>query len=616
MKHSISIVLAAAIGLAGVSVFTCRSASGAGIEKPEFEFAGYRIPDYGDQESVDLLAGLLADADPLTRQQATRDLGWTNNHAAFVPLKKALLDKAPAVRVAAVAAAVELGGDSAAEFVVKALGAKEPAVCLAGIYGAARLRVAKAAEKLGPIARDASRPRVRAAALTALTELGLAAPESTLKKALADAAVVVRLAAARNTLQLKKADGLIAVLMQLAEKDPVPAVRAGVLPVLGKFAAGKAGNILRRVSKNPNPLIRRGAVLAYHNARQNQRIPEFLEDEVSIVRLAAIVAAGDLKITSTRNRLMALMLEAPDEQTHLAAREALLRIAAADTPQNARKQLAELLKEFKEVRAEIERLGKEEAKAKKKKKKKSKKKKFELPVAKRKYELIERNGVACCRIIGEMKYRQACNFLLKHLDELPLDSPVLGEAAWALGKLDDLNAVGPLMALLEKCRKRGIKYFKALVAMRAAPPYSPIVTGRVIRSLGDLKARKAVAALLRIPKVDVQGMRMNHESAEMIRAMGQLECPENREKFRGCVLEILSDEGLKFEARFSAAVLAARWKMSKALQTLRQLLTEERPGPMGMQLAGWAIQEISGKTPEIPEPYLKKGPWILTQTGK
>ena len=48
---------------------------------------------------------------------------------------------------------------------------------------------------------------------------------------------------------------------------------------------------------------------------------------------------------------------------------------------------------------------------------------------------------------------------------------------------------------------------------------------------------------------------------------------------------------------------------------LADVVAKERPGWEMMRSAGWSIQTISGKSPDIPKPRTKQGKWIITRIG-
>ena len=79
---------------------------------------------------------------------------------------------------------------------------------------------------------------------------------------------------------------------------------------------------------------------------------------------------------------------------------------------------------------------------------------------------------------------------------------------------------------------------------------------------------------------------------------------------------VLKDqEGYQRSAQFEMCKAAGRLKIQAALEPLDELLNEDRFSRLTMAGAAWGIQEITGKTPPIPDPVLNQGgSWIVKQT--
>ena len=63
--------------------------------------------------------------------------------------------------------------------------------------------------------------------------------------------------------------------------------------------------------------------------------------------------------------------------------------------------------------------------------------------------------------------------------------------------------------------------------------------------------------------------------------------------------------------RFESAKSLGRLKADVAVDDLRWLLTEDRYDKRLMWAAAWAIQEITGKTPNVGLPKPNQGDWII-----
>ena len=74
---------------------------------------------------------------------------------------------------------------------------------------------------------------------------------------------------------------------------------------------------------------------------------------------------------------------------------------------------------------------------------------------------------------------------------------------------------------------------------------------------------------------------------------------------------MLSDRAYPLTARFDLAKAAGKLKLPSATGPLTTILTEDRLGLTLMLSAAWALQEITGKTPDIPEPKTRQGNWVI-----
>ncbi|MCK5557369.1 MAG: hypothetical protein KAJ01_03260, partial [Candidatus Hydrogenedentes bacterium] len=237
-------------------------------------------------------------------------------------------------------------------------------------------------------------------------------------------------------------------------------------------------------------------------------------------------------------------------------------------------------------------------------------------VLERTRSLSIRNAVGCCYILGELESRENYNYLLKLVGELPIDSPVLGELGVALGKIGDRRAIEPLEKALEVCRKRAMAYFIAIASMSPPPPFSEEVSGKLIQGLGMLKAHSAVDTIVGIALTQYQGVRLSKVPSYAAQVLPTLVQRENRKKIEDMIVTILSDEAFNLTSQWHAAKSAGNMKIQPALVHLRYLLTDRRQSLTVMRAAGWAIQEITGQTPLIPQPRIRQGNWIIQKIIK
>lgn len=556
---------------------------------------------YGDEENVKLLSEILADPDPLMREQAVVALGQTRNTAALLLISKALDDSEANVRIAAAVAGGEFEAGKSDPIVTAALDDIDTRVVIAGIQTVARLRPQWAREKLRPLLdhRDAT---VQTVALEVLTDMGLAVPAEKLISLMQSRSAVLRLRAVENAMLVDKTESasLLPQLRRLA-KEGRPSTRGAALAVLGKFAFSSAGQILQSSREHANPFVRRGVLEAYRLAGQADRIRAFLDDASPMVRLAAASAAGELRCADCTTKLFEMLLRVRDDQTHLACRQSLLRIARS--AQEAQKISDWAAAALKKLAPELS-------------------KKTKRPKAEQ--ELLERNVRSCCWLLGELKSAKAYDTQLALLKSLQIDSKVLIELSISLGRIGDKAAVSLLLTRLADCAKNGREMLIAIAhAMTMSPPYDKDVTIAIIEALGELCDTKAVSGIIAVANVKVARLRLGAEAAGAARTLTLLAGSENHSEIETCLSGLLEDSMYPRLARYEAARAAGRLfeSLSKqgiradmALPSLRKLLEKDRPGLITMRAAAWAIRKMTGTAPDIPDPtVVQSNKWIITK---
>ncbi len=575
------------------------------IEEPQLTGDELAESKFGDDEAVSLLGELLDDDDPLVRERAVADLGQTHNPAALTYLRRAMQDGETSVRVTAVLSAAELGDSGARRIVIQALDGKDSAVLLAALGSVRKLQLAAAAEKL-PRLLALQDPFVRAVALETLTELKIAAAPSDLKTLLSDPSPRVRLRAAENALLVKNADSILSELTQAAGGSNPPAVRSAAIEALGKHTFETSGLLLSQAAQQTNPLVRRGAVRGYHHAGEPQHVAAFLTDNSPVVRLPAVRAAGDLKMTESVGRLLQIMLEATDPQIHMAARDALGEIGTPAVAKAAAEALVKLTPPLLEIDARPPPRKKGAKRSPPPARAESK-----IRDDPRQRMLVRRNATACCWLLGSLKSKEGYQHQLELLTKLQIDSQVLETLVPGLARIGDRRAVKPLLETLKVCVKAGRRALRAMARDRTPPPFSEEITGQICQALGDLKAYETLDTILEVIRTDVMGMRLNVASARATDALLPLVQPTNQSKIEGVLINVLSDDRFALLAKFYAAKAVGKLGCQAALPDLRKLLTEIRPGWKTMYACAWAIQEITSTTPNIPKPRINQGEWII-----
>ena len=545
---------------------------------------------FGDAENIRLLAGLLNDADILVREQAIRDLGETHNLDAMGHLQAASRDTKPLLRIAATDAAAELSPARAGKIITEALKSPNRSVALAGLRNARRVNLLSQRDAIAALL-SRSDPAIQAAALETLSAMGLPAPAGDLARLLASDHVAVRLRAAENAIRLEKADELVDKLTPPAVSGP-PAVRGAAIAALGKFDFAGSRSLLDAAAGDANPLVRRGALRAFRNAAQAQAVRAFLDDPCDLVRLAAIRAAGQLRCTESIGRLFELMLQATDDLSHLAARQSLAHIGTSDVSDRAAAELGRLYP------AARQRLTADPAE----------RTRTDDPH----HAMMTRNVRSCCWLLGELRSDAALALLLASMSELPQDSDVLIDSVAAIGKIGDPRAVGPLITFLQRCHTDGIAHFRDILARApAVTPYSQAVTASAIEAAGRLQAKGAVDVIVLIARGPDGQSGLIQTTAIAMKVLPGLTDDQVRKAVGECIVYVLRRARRDRVVAYMAAKAAGKLKLAEALPLLRQMAFEDRQCLALITAAAWAIQEITGQTPEVPNPVALEGDWIV-----
>ncbi len=600
------------LSLAVLTVSSPLTAAPQTLDEPQLEGDRLFEMKFGDANIVSLLAELLNDPDPLVRQDALLSLGATNNRTALPHLQKAMKDEDLSVRMAAVQGMVDLAGIGAGPTVIASLNAKEPLMLMAAMRNVRRLNLSSAAQEVSGVLSSKD-PLIRSVALGTLTHLNQAAASADLKKLLGDASDRVRLRATENAMLSKSPAPLIDDLLRNAAPSNPPSVRAAALEALGKIAFTKGRRLLSAAAKDSNPLVVRGAVRAYHHAAKTRLVAPFLHHPSPTVRLAAIRAAGDLKIASSVGRLFELMLGAFDEQTHLAARKALRQIGDDSVTDGAATAMAKAARAVKDLLTAPAPPVDESA--------------TPNPDARDNSQIgrvHRRNVGSCCWLMGELKSKKALDLQLSILTDTldgstpwKINSSALLELVPALVKIGDQRAIDPLMKVLKKCERDGGAYLRAIIAYKSGPPYSEVVTGKIIQALGQLKAYQAVRLTIMVADTNVQSLRLSTAASYAYRTLPLLIRQDNRAEIEACILRAIPPEdGHSLLARFAASKSAGKLKLAAATPALEGIVKTERPGRRLMHAAAWANQEITGTAPEIPNPRLNQGDWVITKVSE
>jgi hypothetical protein len=74
---------------------------------------------------------------------------------------------------------------------------------------------------------------------------------------------------------------------------------------------------------------------------------------------------------------------------------------------------------------------------------------------------------------------------------------------------------------------------------------------------------------------------------------------------------VLADERFSVLAQYWNCLAAGELKADRCLDELRTVLTQRRPDHVTIRAAAWAIQQITGRAPELTAPQLRQGTWMV-----
>jgi hypothetical protein len=324
-----------------------------------------------------------------------------------------------------------------------------------------------------------------------------------------------------------------------------------------------------------------------------------------MVLLAAMEAAGELKCADCIPRLFELLPAAKDDLSHFAARRALAQIGQEAVPLRAADALARLKPELIRVAgapdaergADMEgRIGPAEAE--------------DMP-------MVVRNARAYAWLLGQYRSQAGLDTQLELVRRLPVDCLALIDLAGALVRIGDGRAVEPLCTALQVCAANAHGYL--IVVSRgsgAHKPFAEEVTGALIEAAGELTAYPAVPTVVRLVEERVQDKKLQYSAACAARALPALASEATRAGVEKAIGVILRDRIVHGAgATFEACKAAARLRMNSALPVLNEILADRDKSRNGRQLihvSAWAIGQLTGRVPPLPEPPRRQGNrWIV-----
>jgi HEAT repeat protein len=330
------------------------------------------LAEIADPDTLTLFEDGLLDSSILVRARAVEGLGRTpqaikgTRRPAPTALKRALQDRAPSVRIAALNALGDLGEMSAIDMIagiaraedgpvqVFALGAlvklgradaasdvhgaatlPDPDMRMAAVGVLGRLKNPSSLRVLNQAVYDPD-PAVRAFAAGALGEFGDPEGAAPLMHAIGDEHPRVRSMAAMSLGRLKAAHTR-PILWQVA-RDPVELVRAGAVEGLLRLGDSEATLVAADLAKHPDPSVRGAAAQALGSTHDKRVLPvldRLRQDLQPQPRLMAARALGKIGGQEAIRLLKKSLLDA-DPAVRTAAAGSLVQVLSNREAQSTR----------------------------------------------------------------------------------------------------------------------------------------------------------------------------------------------------------------------------------------------------------------------------------------
>jgi HEAT repeat protein len=193
---------------------------------------------------------------------------------------------------------------------------------------------------------------------------------------------------------------------------------------------------------------------------------------------------------------------------------------------------------------------------------------------------------------------------------------VLADVAYSLGGTNTRQSIDGLKGLMARYNKVAPSYLSAMARGSTPPAYSQHVVGAIAHALADAGVSEHVPVLLIAATLKFSDVRLSEQTAAIAAALPRLATETNREKIASTLVSILEDPDYSEpDVHFHAAIAAGKLGVKKATPPLRRVLLESRRYRDQMRAARWALKQIHGKAPDMPDPVQKQGNWIVRTEG-
>ncbi len=533
---------------------------------------------FGDAENVAKLASLLVPENPVTlRDQAIRDLGQTHHLDAVTPLEQMLADPDPALRTTAVLALAELPASVSNDLLASALSDRDPHVVIQILAVVRRDRRSQLLGKATALL-DRQSPPVQAACLHTLTSLGVAVRPELLLKLLQSPQIQVRLQAARNAHLQTDLAALQDSLARMARDDP-PAVRAAAIVALAKTSGDANARRITTALQAEDPRLRKAAVLAAGLAgRPDGVLTRLREDRSAMVRQAAARVAARLGLAQAAEDLLIMLISGMDEPVETAL-AGLVRIDDADVARKAAQIFNASLDAVDDASG-----------------------------ARR--DLLFSRISACGRLLARTGRGELIRDRVhRELQRRDLSDRLLIPIAEIAG---DLGTDQTGRILTQKI-KEGVYIGEQFLAGVTNVLFSDKVAEALVRALGQMGRVESAEMIDAMARTGKHHGRLEETVSGALRALARLEAAGlSPDTLNRLAVDIVANDQYAPQQAYQAAILAGRRKLPPAVAPLQKLATQRRRHPQAMAAAAWALEQITGQRPDLPDPIpLESDNWML-----